>query len=428
MSTINKIVFETQVESGVVYNPGFDWSINASPANAVTLDWENRVNATATFDFPQGVWIDNSANTNTITIQILGTGQFLTVPPSSVFTAPLFPNRNPKILVTNKNDVTPNVGQTQLVFTSWRLDYLSVANASGGATAALQATGNTSLASILTTLNTLSLAQGSNTAGQDGILVQGAVSTNAPAYTTGQTSPLSLNTSGGLRSLLMASTGAILDAATASGNTPARAIVTMGGCTYPPLTLATGQSSPLAQNTAGVLFSDCEGQKTTYRASGTITPAATPTDILTINGVATGPKVIKIRRLILSVIATTAGSMTIQIAKRSTSNTGGTSTNSTAVPMDSQDTAATATITQYSVNPTALGTLTGYIDTRIVQFPTAALGTPNTVDIDFGKSGGQAATIRTLAVNQNIAVYLGGAALVVGATIAYTVEWTEATE
>lgn len=45
----------------------------------------------------------------------------------------------------------------------------------------------------------LSLAQASTTSGQKGALVQGAVTTAAPTYTTAQTSPLSLNISGGLR-------------------------------------------------------------------------------------------------------------------------------------------------------------------------------------------------------------------------------------
>lgn len=43
------------------------------------------------------------------------------------------------------------------------------------------------------------LAQGSTTAGQLGALEMGAVTTAAPAYTTGQTSPLSIDTSGNLR-------------------------------------------------------------------------------------------------------------------------------------------------------------------------------------------------------------------------------------
>lgn len=45
----------------------------------------------------------------------------------------------------------------------------------------------------------LALAQGSTTSGQTGALVQGAVTTSAPTYTTAQTSPLSLDTSGALR-------------------------------------------------------------------------------------------------------------------------------------------------------------------------------------------------------------------------------------
>lgn len=45
----------------------------------------------------------------------------------------------------------------------------------------------------------LQVNQGSTTSGQKGSLVQGAITTAAPTYTTAQTSPLSLNTSGGLR-------------------------------------------------------------------------------------------------------------------------------------------------------------------------------------------------------------------------------------
>ena len=69
----------------------------------------------------------------------------------------------------------------------------------GASTSALQTTGNTSLATIVTNTNGLSVAQGSVTAGEVGGLVQGAVTTTAPTYTTGQTNPISLNTAGGLR-------------------------------------------------------------------------------------------------------------------------------------------------------------------------------------------------------------------------------------
>lgn len=47
--------------------------------------------------------------------------------------------------------------------------------------------------------NALSYAQGSTTSGQTGQLTQGAATTSAPSYTSGQTDPLSLTTKGGLR-------------------------------------------------------------------------------------------------------------------------------------------------------------------------------------------------------------------------------------
>lgn len=43
------------------------------------------------------------------------------------------------------------------------------------------------------------VVQGANTSGQSGVLIQGAVTTAAPTYTTAKTNPLSLTTTGGLR-------------------------------------------------------------------------------------------------------------------------------------------------------------------------------------------------------------------------------------
>jgi hypothetical protein len=49
------------------------------------------------------------------------------------------------------------------------------------------------------TLAGLHYAQGSTTSGQTGALIQGAVTTSAPTYTTGQTAPISLTTNGLIR-------------------------------------------------------------------------------------------------------------------------------------------------------------------------------------------------------------------------------------
>ena len=123
---------------------------------------------------------------------------------------------------------------------TWNINNITgtVSLPTGASTSALQTTGNTSLASIDSKLTSpitvtgtvaatqsgtwninnisgtislptgaateaslakLTLAQASTTAGQSGPLIQAAVTTAAPAYTTGQTSPLSLTTGGALR-------------------------------------------------------------------------------------------------------------------------------------------------------------------------------------------------------------------------------------
>lgn len=60
------------------------------------------------------------------------------------------------------------------------------------------------------------LTQGSTTSGQSGALVQGAVTTSAPTYTTGTTNPLSLTTAGALRVDASASTQPVSGTVTAN--------------------------------------------------------------------------------------------------------------------------------------------------------------------------------------------------------------------
>lgn len=70
-----------------------------------------------------------------------------------------------------------------------------------------------------TTLAKIPVAQGSTTSGQSGLLVQGAVTTAAPSYTTGQTSPLSLTTAGGLRVDASSTTQPVSGTVTANAGT-----------------------------------------------------------------------------------------------------------------------------------------------------------------------------------------------------------------
>lgn len=58
---------------------------------------------------------------------------------------------------------------------------------------------NTSALALDTSVNGILVAQGSTTVGEKGPLIQGAVTTAAPTYTTADTNPLSLTTAGALR-------------------------------------------------------------------------------------------------------------------------------------------------------------------------------------------------------------------------------------
>jgi hypothetical protein len=131
---------------------------------------------------------------------------------------------------------------------------------SGTITANVGTTGGLALD---TSVNGLLVAQGSTTSGEKGPLIQGAVTTSAPSYTTAQTSPLSLTTAGLLRIDGVFPTGT----ATPVDATFVGAAVTTASPTY-----TTGQMSALSLTTAGALRID--GSATTQPVSGTITANA----------------------------------------------------------------------------------------------------------------------------------------------------------
>jgi len=80
---------------------------------------------------------------------------------------------------------------------TWNINNVSgtVSLPTGASTLAEQQTQTTALQLI----DNLPVTQGSTTSGQSGVLTQGAVTTSAPTYTNGQTSPYSLTTAGAIR-------------------------------------------------------------------------------------------------------------------------------------------------------------------------------------------------------------------------------------
>lgn len=98
--------------------------------------------------------------------------------------------------------IQPGPGITGAIVTLSDTTGVSLTGAAGtGSAAVLTVQGNAggTPVPVSGTITAGGVAQGSTTAGETGTLVQGAVTTVAPTYTTAQTNPLSLTTAGGLR-------------------------------------------------------------------------------------------------------------------------------------------------------------------------------------------------------------------------------------
>lgn len=138
-----------------------------------------------------------------------------------------------------------------------------------------------------------------------------------------------------------------------------------------------------------------------------LAPAASATDVFTITGSAT--KTLRVKRLRVSGIATAAGAYTFQIVKRSGADLTGTSSAVTAVPNDSVNPAASATVLAYTVNPGTLGTLVGAVAAIKGTVTTAGAGLQTVCEFDFSAAPIVLRGItQVLALNLNAVTMAGG--------------------
>lgn len=117
------------------------------------------------------------------------------------------------------------------------------------------------------------------------------------------------------------------------------------------------------------------GTVNTYGASRSFSYAANGTDIFTITGSDT--KVVKIKHISFDGTQTATSARTVFLIKRSTQNTGGTSTILTNVPFDSANPPSNAVVRSYTANPTTLGAAVGTLHNEKV-----IIGSANTADSD----------------------------------------------
>lgn len=195
------------------------------------------------------------------------------------------------------------------------------------------------------------------------------------------------------------------------------AVVTVNGVIY--VDLQDGGSSR-------ALVSDNDPMRAAYAAfiSG-ISPAATPTDVVTIQGSPT--KIIRVRSLVFTGTATTASNIIINTIRRSSANTGGTSTTKPLVPRDQNDDAATAVISVYTANPTGLGTQIGgasaITDGGRLNIAPAANGAIDRMSLQYSWMNDKAPILR--GVNDFLCINLGGAAWPAGGLLDVNIVLTE---
>jgi len=167
----------------------------------------------------------------------------------------------------------------------------------------------------------------------------------------------------------------------------------------------------------------------TYRAAGTgYAGYATPTDMLTIRGAAN--KLVLVTAFLMQIQSTAAALQTLYFIRRSTLNTGGTSTQPSAVKFDSASPAAAAQVDLYSVIPDALGDSAGTLGIGLVASTTIA-NAPSTNNVHTASAlllPGNVGDLRrpiTLRENECLCINYNGAALTAGFAATWLVEWAE---
>lgn len=149
------------------------------------------------------------------------------------------------------------------------------------------------------------------------------------------------------------------------------------------------------------------------------TPYVTPTDLITIAGSAT--KTIKVNRILLEGLQTTAGINQWFLILRGTADSGGTSTAQTAIALDPNNAVATASVLKYTAAPTINGTI-GTVRSPLILAPAATSLFSDEAPV-WDYQLGQPIVLR--GVNSQAALNFNGAAVPAGLSITVTIFWTE---
>lgn len=180
-------------------------------------------------------------------------------------------------------------------------------------------------------------------------------------------------------------------------------------------------SFPAQSYTAGTnaLAATYLSNSKTYAWSITSTTvASSATDIFIFNGSAT--KTVVITGIYVSGYSTAASAYELFLVKRSTADTGPQAATATAVPMDSADAAATATLHSYTANPTA-GTSVGNMADKILSLSVLATNVVTNIVTPFWQPLASEKPIVLHGTAEGVAISGGGTSAASGAKLAITV-------
>lgn len=156
-----------------------------------------------------------------------------------------------------------------------------------------------------------------------------------------------------------------------------------------------------------------------YRAAtAPFTPGATPQDVFTITGSAT--REVRVTGAGISTVQTTAGINAWLLLTRSTANSSGTSAAVARVPVSRAYPAATATVLQYTANPTPGTTVGSLWSGRVVSPAPASVASVVGRDVDFLRQ-----PVVLSGVNDVLAWNFNGVALPAGLSVQAWVAWEE---
>jgi hypothetical protein len=184
-------------------------------------------------------------------------------------------------------------------------------------------------------------------------------------------------------------------------------------------TSATGDYSEFAVDKFGAtLTKEITRHKRTYSAAFNLFSVTTVTDLFQIIGSAT--TTISINKISFTAYQTTAAQLLFTVAKRSSVNTGGTSTAATLVSHDSTDSSATTVCSIYSAVPVS-GSNVGNIRSCSMLVGPANAQNSSSYTFDFGSNS---KPIVLNGVTQALVLNLGGATMTAG-SVYISIEFTE---